>query len=75
MSYAEKYKGYRWIKVPHFHRDPSLTDGENLTKLEQHHVAETTFLIREVRRLAALLDGANDARVQEDDGGVGTEHS
>jgi len=49
------YKGYKWIKVKHFKFDPKKSWEENFKALEQHHVEETTFLIDEVRKLAAKL--------------------
>lgn len=74
MSYTEQYKGHKWIKVPHLKLDPELSDFANLMRLDSHHIAETTFLIEEVRRLAALLDGVTNALEPNDDRPSGTDH-
>lgn len=55
-----KYEGYGWIKVKRYKEDDSLDVGEELHALQQHHVAETTFLVGEVRELAGLLERAED---------------
>ena len=47
------YNGYKWIKVRQHKFDPSKSWEENYRDLEKHHVEETTFLIEEVRKLAA----------------------
>lgn len=47
--------GYRWIKVPRYMMDESLTWEERDRQLEAHHVEETTFLIEAVRNRAAKL--------------------
>lgn len=46
------YSNYKWIKVKPFKFNPDKTWEENYRALENHHVEETTFLIREVRELA-----------------------
>ena len=51
----ELYQGYDWIKVPRHKDDPSKTWEERYRALEQHHIAETTFLINKVRELAERL--------------------
>lgn len=56
MSYSQHYSDYKWIKVRRHKDDPSLSLEERLKALEQHHIEETTFLIEEVRRLAAYID-------------------
>jgi hypothetical protein len=50
-----KYEGYKWIKVPHHRFDPSKTWEANYRDLEKHHIEETTFLVNEVRKLAAQV--------------------
>ncbi|MCA9093538.1 MAG: hypothetical protein KDA68_08640 [Planctomycetaceae bacterium] len=52
----ESYRGFRWIKVPRYAMDESLTWEERYRQFEEHHVRETTFLIEEVRNLARKLD-------------------
>lgn len=53
MTEAEKYQGYSWIKVKR--SKPIDVDGVPHVS-EAHHVEETTFLIDEVRKLAARVD-------------------
>lgn len=59
MRYAEKYSGYNWIKVCAFDKRDYEGDEEMFSGLEYHHIEETTFLINEVRKLAAILDKNN----------------
>lgn len=47
--------GYRWIRVPRHTERPELSWEARYRRLEAHHLAETTFLIEEVRRLARRL--------------------
>ena len=47
------YDGYKWINVRQHKFDPAKSWEENYRDLEKHHVEETTFLIEEVRKLAA----------------------
>lgn len=47
------YDGYGWIKVKRWKHDPDKTAEENYEALHKHHLEETTFLIDEIRRLAA----------------------
>jgi hypothetical protein len=56
QSFGKKYEGHDWIKVPAFKPDPSKTVEENYDALMAHHVAETTFLIDEIRSLAYSAD-------------------
>lgn len=56
MSEASKYEGYKWIKVKKHTYDPNKTWEENYKDLQEHHVAETTFLIENIRELAKMLD-------------------
>ncbi|HUS34500.1 MAG TPA: hypothetical protein VM680_04030 [Verrucomicrobiae bacterium] len=48
-----EYDGYKWIKVRQHKFDPARTWEENYRDLEKHHIEETTFLIEEVRKVAA----------------------
>lgn len=57
-SYENAYAGFGWIKVSRYEDDPHLAWEERYQRLEQHHIAETTFLIEEVRKLARQLDQA-----------------
>ena len=36
---------YKWIKVPEYADDESLSWEERFDKLSAHHIKETTFLI------------------------------
>jgi hypothetical protein len=49
------YSGYGWIKVKKYKIDESLTWEERYKQLEAHHIAETSFLIDEVRKLALKI--------------------
>lgn len=51
----EDFSGYGWIKVPKYKMDQEKTWEERYQELEQHHIAETTFLIAKVKELAAEL--------------------
>jgi hypothetical protein len=55
MEPDPKYDGHSWIRVPRYEMDPEKSWEERYRELETHHVAETSFLIEEVRRLAALI--------------------
>lgn len=57
--FENSYAGYGWIKVPRYEDDPNLSWEERYQRLEQHHIAETTFLIEEVRKLARQLDDSS----------------
>lgn len=50
-----RYDGFRWIKVPRYQYDPARSWEQNYQDLESHHLAETMFLIEEVRKLADEL--------------------
>ncbi len=56
MNYIEKYSDYKWIKIPRYKIDLSLTWEERYNQLDQHHIRETQFLIDEIRKLAKILD-------------------
>lgn len=56
------YTGHDWIKVKQFRHDPAKDNERNYQALMDHHVAETKFLIAEVRKLAGVLN----ARIKAD---------
>lgn len=56
MSDSSKYQGYAWIKVKKHTFDPQKSDRQNYDDLNEHHIAETAFLIEKVRELAQRLD-------------------
>jgi hypothetical protein len=56
MTTFEDYSGYKWIKVKKYTVDDSLSWEEKYKALEAHHIAETSFLIDEIRKLAAILN-------------------
>jgi len=56
MSRTQDYEGYKWVKVKRHVDDPSKTWEERFRALEEHHIKETTFLVDEVRKLAAEID-------------------
>jgi len=45
---------YKWIKVPKYIDDQSLSWEERYRKLDAHHIQETTFLIDKIRELVKL---------------------
>lgn len=42
---------YKWIKVPRYVDDETLSWEERYKRLNDHHIQETTFLIEKVREL------------------------
>jgi len=59
MDTAEKeiiLNTYKWIKVPRYKDDSTLSWEERYKKLEEHHIEETQFLIDKVRELVLLID-------------------
>ena len=56
MKESEKYQGYKWIKVKKHTFDPQKSADENYKDLDEHHIAETTFLIEKIRELAQRID-------------------
>jgi hypothetical protein len=59
MSKREQFEGYGWIKVKKYKMDETKSWEERYRELEQHHIAETTFLINQVRALADEIDELN----------------
>lgn len=49
----EILNSYSWIKVKRFEDDAKLSDADRLTKLKEHHEAETAFLIRFIRDIVS----------------------
>ena len=58
---ADHYADFKWIKVTRSAMDKSLPWEERYRQLDDHHVRETSFLIAEVRRLAAKIDELQSA--------------
>jgi hypothetical protein len=56
MGESEKYEGFGWIKVKR--EAPTLIEGKKFVS-EEHHIAETNFLVQKVRELAQQLDSAS----------------
>lgn len=56
------YEGFGWIKVRRYQMDEEKSWEDRYRDLEAHHVEETTFLIGEVRRLAAELRDLREKR-------------
>lgn len=46
---------YKWIKVPKFVDNDTLSWEDRYKKLDEHHIWETSFLIEKVRELTLLL--------------------
>jgi len=42
---------YKWIKVPKYMDDATLSWEERYNRLNEHHIKETTFLIEKIREL------------------------
>jgi hypothetical protein len=56
---SEDYSGYSWIKVKRAKAVPAgECPSDEKVVSEAHHIEETTFLIEEVRKLAAQLEAA-----------------
>jgi hypothetical protein len=47
------HEGYKWIKVPRYKDDASLSWEERYKALDAHHIKETSFLIAKIRELTA----------------------
>ena len=47
----EILNSYKWIKVPKYVEDESLSFEERFRRLQEHHIKETTFLIDKIREL------------------------
>jgi len=51
---------YKWIKVPKYVDDLSLSWEERYARLNEHHIKETTFLIDKLREIVSgLADNKN----------------
>ena len=48
-------KTYKWIKVPKYNDDETLSWEERYKRLNDHHIEETTFLINKIRELVTSL--------------------
>jgi hypothetical protein len=53
---ADHSADFKWIKVKRYAMNESLPWEERYRQLDEHHVLETSFLIAEIRRLAAKID-------------------
>jgi hypothetical protein len=53
---ADHYADFKWIKVKKYAMNESLSWEERYRRLDEHHVQETSFLIAEIRQLAAKID-------------------
>jgi hypothetical protein len=51
----EILNSYRWIKIKAFKPENYETWEEKYQALEQHHLAETKFLIAKIRELAQKI--------------------
>jgi hypothetical protein len=49
-------KTYKWIKVPKYIDDDTLSWEERYKRLNAHHIEETTFLIDKIRSIVSSLD-------------------
>lgn len=45
----EILNSYKWIKVPKYVDDDTLSWEERYNRLNEHHIKETTFLIEKIR--------------------------
>jgi len=54
--HVARYSGYGWIQVKQWKEKPAAPLADNYESLKKHHEKETTFLIEEIRKLAAKLD-------------------
>nr|WP_294944417.1 hypothetical protein [uncultured Mucilaginibacter sp.] len=46
---------YKWIKVPKYTDDDTLSWEERYNRLNEHHITETTFLIDKIRAIIANI--------------------
>jgi len=46
---------YKWIKVKSYKMNEQLSWEERYRELENHHIAETSFLIQKVREMVAQI--------------------
>jgi hypothetical protein len=53
---ADHYADFNWIKVKRYVMNESLPWEERYRQLDEHHIQETSFLITEIRQLAAHID-------------------
>jgi hypothetical protein len=53
---ADHYADFKWIKVKRYTMDKSLSWEDRYRQLDEHHIHETSFLIAEIRQLAAKID-------------------
>lgn len=51
----EILNSYKWIKVPKLAITDDMSCEEKYRALEEHHIAETTFLISKVRELVQQI--------------------
>jgi hypothetical protein len=56
MKFTDFYKGFSWIRVKKYKEDITKSYEERYKELESHHVAETKFLVKEVRKLSELIE-------------------
>lgn len=56
MTQSKKYNKYDWIKVKK--TEPITIDGKKYVS-EKHHIEECEFLIKEIRKLASIVDKKN----------------
>jgi hypothetical protein len=47
-----KFKDYKWIKVKAYKMNQKASWKVRYRQLEKHHIEETSFLIRLIRKLA-----------------------
>jgi len=56
----EILNSYKWIKVPKYRDDESLSWAERYRLLNEHHIRETTFLIEKLREIVKNLPNDNN---------------
>lgn len=54
----EILNSYKWIKVPKYQDDVSLSWEERYNRLNEHHIQETSFLIEKIREIVKDLPEA-----------------
>ncbi|QKJ28714.1 hypothetical protein HQ865_02715 [Mucilaginibacter mali] len=59
MDKNEILNSYKWIKVPKYRDDDSLSWEERYNRLNEHHIQETTFLIDKIREIVKDLPDNN----------------
>lgn len=56
LDIKEILETYKWIKIKKYKDDISLSWEERFSKLEEHHIEETQFLINKIREIISSFE-------------------